>query len=130
MQAFVNDEAPDAFTRVVDRLLDSPRYGENWGRHWLDIARYADTHGGASFGFTRFPYSYTYRDYVIHAFNADVPYNRFLLEQIAADEIMPPVPSGTLAALGFLTVGRQFRNPHDQIDDQIDVVTRGLMGLT
>lgn len=130
VQSFISDSTPDAFARVVDRLLNSPRYGEQWGRHWLDIARYADTHGGAALGFTRFPYSYTYRDYVIRAFNADLPYNRFLLEQIAADEINPPVTADTLAALGFITVGRQFRNLHDTIDDRIDVVTRGLMGLT
>ena len=130
VQAFVNDDAPDAFARVVDRLLDSPRYGERWGRHWLDIARYADTHGGSAIGFTRFPFSYTYRDYVIRAFNADLPYDRFVMEQLAADQMDLPGNDPALAGLGLLTVGMQYRNPHDVIDDQIDVVTRGMLGLT
>ena len=132
VQDFVNDPAPDgeAFGAVLDRLLESPAYGERWGRHWLDLARYADTHGGSAIGFTRFPFSYTYRDYVIGAFNEDLPYDRFLLEQIAADQLDLPSRDPALAALGFLTVGRQFRNVHDRIDDQIDVITRGLLGLT
>ena len=130
VQEFVNDDSPTAFANVVDRLLDSPAYGERWGRHWLDIARYADTHGGAAIGFKRFPFSYTYRDYVIDAFNKDVPYDQFVLEQLAADQLGFADNDRRLAALGFLTVGMQFRNPHNVIDDQIDVVTRGLMGLT
>ncbi len=100
------------------------------GRHWLDIARYADTLGGAAIGFTQFPFSYTYRDYVINAFNADVPYDRFLTEQIAADQLELPANHPALAGLGFLTVGMQYRNRHDVIDDQIDVISRGLLGLT
>ncbi len=128
--AFVNDDSPQAFEKVIDRLLESPRYGERWGRHWLDIARYADTHGGSAIGFTKFPFSYTYRDYVIRSFNADVPYDRFVTEQIAADQMGLEENDPALAGLGFLTVGMQFRNPHDTIDDQIDVVTRGLLGLT
>ncbi|MCA9057134.1 MAG: DUF1549 domain-containing protein, partial [Planctomycetaceae bacterium] len=130
VEAFVKDKSPDAFARVIDRLLESPGYGERWGRHWLDIARYADTHGGAAIGFTRFPFSYTYRDYVINAFNRDVPYDRFVTEQLAADQLGLTDNDPALAGLGFLTVGMQFRNPHDTIDDQIDVVSRGLMGLT
>ena len=93
VEAFVNDAAPDndAFAKVIDRLLQSPRYGERWGRHWLDIARYADTHGGSAIGFTRFPFSYTYRDYVISAFNEDLPYDEFVLQQLAADQLeLPP----------------------------------------
>ncbi|MGV3486460.1 MAG: PSD1 and planctomycete cytochrome C domain-containing protein [Planctomycetaceae bacterium] len=132
VQAFVNDAAFDqeAFAKVIDRLLQSPRYGERWGRHWLDIARYADTHGGSAIGFTRFPFSYTYRDYVIRAFNEDLPYDTFVLQQLAADQLELPANDPALAALGFLTVGMQFRSVHDLIDDQIDVVTRGLMGVT
>jgi hypothetical protein len=129
-RAFLADASPDAREKVVDRLLHSPRYGERWGRHWLDLARYADTHGGSAIGFTRFPFSYTYRDYVIRAFNADVPYERFVTEQIAADQLGLKDNDPALAGLGFLTVGMQYRNRHDVIDDQIDVVTRGLMGLT
>lgn len=130
VQAFVQDSSANAFETVINRLLDSPRYGERWGRHWLDIARYADTHGGSAIGFTKFPFSYTYRDYVINAFNADVPYNRFIVEQLAADQIGLPENDPARAGLGFLTVGMQFRSLHDLIDDQIDVVTRGLLGLT
>ncbi|QEF98305.1 Planctomycete cytochrome C [Stieleria maiorica] len=132
VEAFVDDAAADdvAFAKVIDRLLQSPRYGERWGRHWLDIARYADTHGGSAIGFTRFPFSYTYRDYVIGAFNDDLPYDEFVRQQLAADQLDLPANDPALAALGFLTVGMQFRSVHDLIDDQIDVVTRGLMGMT
>lgn len=130
VESFVNDPDETAFAKVVDRMLDSPRYGERWGRHWLDVARYADTHGGSAIGYQRFAFSYTYRDYVIQAFNEDLPYNRFLLEQLAADQLGLEPHDNSLAALGFLTVGMQFRNVHDVIDDQIDVITRGLMGMT
>lgn len=130
IEEFVNDQRPGYAERLIDRLLESPRYGERWGRHWLDIARYADTHGGAAIGFTSFPFSYTYRDYVINALNQDKPFDRFLIEQIAADQLGLGEDDPSLAALGFLTVGMQFRNYHDTIDDQIDVITRGLMGLT
>ncbi|MEE2934759.1 MAG: PSD1 and planctomycete cytochrome C domain-containing protein [Planctomycetota bacterium] len=130
VQAFISDSSDDAFAKVVDRLLQSPQYGERWGRHWLDLARYADTHGGSAIGFKKFPFSYAYRDYVIAAFNRDLPYDQFLQQQIAADQLSLPANDPALAALGFLTVGRQYRSPHDVIDDQIDVVTRGLMGLT
>ena len=130
VETFVNDASPDAFSRVIDRLLTSDAYGERWGRHWLDLARYADTHGGSAIGFKRFPFSYTYRDYVIAAFNADLPYDRFILEQLAADQLKLDQNDPALAALGFLTVGRQYRNIHDRLDDQIDVISRGLLGLT
>jgi cytochrome c553 len=129
IEAFAQDPAPDAFARVVDRLLASPHYGERWGRHWLDVARYADTKGYVFEEERRYAYSYTYRDYVIRAFNEDRPYDRFILEQLAADRL-GGAPR-TLAAMGFLTLGRRFlNNPHDIIDDRIDVVTRGLLGLT
>jgi cytochrome c553 len=124
------DTDPESITKWIDRLLDSPRYAERWGKHWLDLARYADTHGGAAIGFTSFPFSYTYRDYVIGAIQQDLPLDQFILEQIAADQLDLPENDPKLAALGFLTVGMQFRNYHDTIDDRIDVITRGLMGLT
>jgi mono/diheme cytochrome c family protein len=131
VEAFLADEAPDAFARVVDRLLASPRYGERWGRHWLDVARYADTKGYVFQEDRRYPYAYTYRDYVIRSFNEDKPYDRFILEQVAADRLPTADDPRTLAALGFLTVGRRFLNNQDDIlDDRIDVVTRGLLGLT
>ncbi len=88
--AFQSDPVLDAFEAVLDRLLDSPRYGERWGRHWLNIARYADTLGGSAIGFTKFPFSYTYRDYVINAFNADLPYDQFVVQQLAADQLGLP----------------------------------------
>lgn len=130
VQAFLEDDTPLAFEKVIDRLLESSAYGERWGRHWLDLARYADTYGASAIGFKRFPFSYTYRDYVVAAFNNDLPYDRFILEQIAADQLGLSETDPALAALGFLTVGRQFRNRHDVLDDQIDVITRGLLGLT
>jgi Protein of unknown function (DUF1553)/Protein of unknown function (DUF1549)/Planctomycete cytochrome C len=129
-ELFAKEDSISAQERVVDRLLSSTAYGQRWGKYWLDLARYADTHGGAAIGFASFPYSYTYRDYVIQAFNDDRPYDQFIVEQIAADQMGLEPNDPRLAALGFLTVGMQFRNRHDTLDDQIDVVTRGLMGLT
>ena len=131
VEAFVADTSPEAFDRVVDRLLASPRYGERWGRFWLDVARYADTKGYVFFQDKDFPWASTYRDYVIEALNDDRPYDRFLVEQIAADRLPLGADRRPLRALGFLTLGGRFmNNTHDVIDDQIDVVTRGLLGLT
>jgi hypothetical protein len=124
---------PDS-SALISELLDSPHYGERWGRHWLDVARYADTKGHMpSTEEKRFPFAYTYRDWVISALNADVPYDRFLKLQIAADHMVQNSQASTndLAALGFLTVGSRFSGKSDLIlDDRIDVVTRGTMGLT
>ncbi|MBL8850647.1 MAG: DUF1553 domain-containing protein, partial [Planctomycetaceae bacterium] len=129
VKAFESDSAPDAWQQQIERLLASPHYGERWGRHWLDIARYADTKGYVFTEERKYPYSYTYRDYVIDAFNRDLPFDQFVLEQLAADQLGGETSS--LAAMGFLTVGRRFgNNPHDIIDDRIDVVSRGLLGLT
>ena len=133
IQAFERDRSRDVFAKVVDRLLASPRYGERWGRHWLDIARYAETKDLVlSYGKDALrPYAYTYRDYVIRAFNEDLPYNQFVQDQLAADLAEPKIPQWHLSALGFLTLGRLFdNNPHDQIDDQIDTTTRGFLALT
>jgi hypothetical protein len=130
--AFLADRSPNAYTKVVDRLLASPRYGERWGRFWLDVARYADTQGYlVGNAERRFAYSHTYRDYVINAFNTDKPFDQFLVEQIAADQLPLGDDKAPLAAMGFLTLGRRFLgNQNDIIDDRIDVVSRGLMGLT
>jgi hypothetical protein len=129
--AFTSDSSPDAFAKVVDRLLASPRYGERWGRHWLDVSRYADTRGYVFEEDRHYPYAYTYRDYVIRAFNEDLPYDQFLKEQIAADLLPNTGDKRSLAALGYLTLGRRFlNNINDIIDDRIDVVCRGMMGLT
>ena len=153
---FEADLAPDAFERLVDRLLASPKYGERWGRHWLDVARYADTKGYVFFEERTYPWAYAYRDYVVRSLNEDKPYDQFVTEQLAADLLESealddladrsknPSPSAPLPAkpgrgeraeqlpaLGFLTVGSHFMgNVHDIVDDRIDVVTRGLMGLT
>lgn len=133
VEAFQKDSSPEARRAVVERLLADPRYGERWGRHWLDVARYADTkdlvllYGRDALR----PYAYTYRDYVVRAFNEDLPFDQFVRDQLAADQQEPAVPPWRLAALGFLTLGRLFdNNPHDQIDDQIDTVSRGFLGLT
>jgi len=128
--AFVADPAPDAYEKLVDRLLASPHYGERWGRHWLDVARYADNKGYVFFEDKDYPWAWTYRDYVIGAFNRDLPYDRFVSQQLAADQL-PLDDQKALAALGFLTVGGHFMgNVHDIIDDRIDVMSRGLLGLT
>jgi hypothetical protein len=131
VQAFEADPSHDAYEKLVDHLLASPHYGERWGRHWLDVARYADTKGYVFTEERRFPYSYTYRDWVIRALNDDMPYDRFLLQQIAADLLPLGEDKRPLAALGFLTLGRRFlNNKHDIIDDRIDVTMRGLQALT
>ncbi len=128
--AFEADTSKDAWEKLIDRLLASPRYGERWARHWLDVSRYADNKGYVFFEDKNYPWAWTYRDYVIGAFNKDLPYDRFVLEQLAADRL-ELADKKSLAALGFLTVGGHFMgNTHDVVDDRIDTVTRGLMGLT
>ncbi len=108
IQAFLADPSPEAYERMIDRLLASPHYGERWARHWLDVAGYADSDGNGSEDTPR-PYAYKYRDYVIRAFNDDKPLDRFLIEQLAGDELVPrpwkdltPEQVDTLAATGFL----------------------------
>lgn len=131
VDSFVNDPAPDAYARLVDRLLESPQYGEQWARHWLDVARYADTKGYIYAREQRFwVHASAYRDWVVNAFNGDLPYDRFLMLQVAADQAAPDDRAAS-AAMGFLTLGRRFLGvTHDIFDDRIDVVTRGTMGLT
>jgi hypothetical protein len=132
--AFEADRSAEAFEKVVDRLLASPAYGERWARHWLDVARYADTKGYVFQEERRYPYAYTYRDWVVAALNGDMPYDQFLIHQIAADRVVakdPKADTRNLAAMGFLTLGRRFlNNQADIIDDRLDVITRGTMGLT
>ena len=91
--AFEADPSPDAFAKVIDRLLASPRYGERWGRYWLDVARYADTKGYVFQEERRYGFAYTYRDWVIQAFNDDLPYDQFLIQQIAADHLPADDPA-------------------------------------
>jgi Protein of unknown function (DUF1553)/Protein of unknown function (DUF1549)/Planctomycete cytochrome C len=134
VQAFLQDKSPDAYAKVVDRLLASPEYGEHWARHWMDVARYSDTKGYVFNEDRNYPNAYTYRNWLIDAFNKDLPYNKFIEEQLAAD-LMPEVKDSEdkkpLAAMGFLTVGRRFLNSEpDIIDDRIDVTMRGMEGFT
>jgi len=132
VESFVKNPTEAAYHAYAERLLDSAEHAEHWARHWLDLARYADTIGYAFGGQSnKSPFAWTYRDWVVQAFQDDLPYNRFVTLQLAADLVKPKVPKKDLAALGFLTVGRTFRgNVHDIIDDRIDLVTRGLMGLS
>ena len=143
VQSFLADDSPQAWERVVDRLLASPHYGERWGRYWLDVARYADTKGDTpNREDPRYPNAWTYRDYVVDAFNSDKPYPQFVLEQLAADRLIldqihskhadpKTIDERSLAALGFLTLGNRFENKVDDIvNDRIDVTTKAFMGLT
>jgi uncharacterized protein DUF1553/uncharacterized protein DUF1549/cytochrome c len=131
VEEYENDQSAEATERQVDRLLASPHFGERWGRHWLDVARYADTKGYVFQESREYAKAYTYRDWIVRAFNDDMPYRLFVLSQIAGDQIGGNEEEKALEAMGFLTLGRRFLNrQHDIIDDRIDVVTRGLMGLT
>jgi Protein of unknown function (DUF1553)/Protein of unknown function (DUF1549)/Planctomycete cytochrome C len=135
IDAFLADDSPRAFEKVVDRLLASPAYGERWGRHWLDVAHYADTAGEtADFPV---PQAYRYRNYVIDSFNADKPYDQFVREQIAGDVLAgPPDKAGErLIATGFLAGARRFgfdpQNYHHlTIEDTIDTTGKAILGLT
>ena len=137
VRAFVEDESPNAFAKVIDRLLDSPRYGERFGRRWLDVVRYADTAGdGADFPI---PEAHRYRDYVINAFNEDMPYDRFIREQIAGDLLARHGPeyvdADPVIATGYLAIARRigFFPPyqvHLTYEDAIDTLGRSFLGLT
>ena len=139
MEAFVADEAADAYERVVERLLGSPRYGEHWARHWLDAVRYAET--TANDANAVMPQAWRYRDWCVDAINRDLPYDRFLVEQLAGD-LLPPTDSVAertrrLVATGFLMIGPKALAETDKeqsrldiVDDQIDVVGRAMLGLT
>jgi hypothetical protein len=138
LDAFAAAPSEEAYRQLVERLLASPEHAEHWGRKWLDIARYADTPGydGAEVDRPRYPFAWTYRDWVVASLAADMPFDRFVILQLAADHCQPggrgadlAATRADLAALGFLRVGRKMAE-HDMIDDAIDVVTRGLMGLT
>src|SRR5436305_10903254 len=134
VQAFVSDASPEAFTKVVDRLLASPHYGERWARHWLDLARYADSEGFKS-DETR-PNIWRYRDYVIDAFNQDKPYDRFMREQIAGDELYPNDPAA-LVATGFnrhfpdeSNARKLLERRQEILNDITDTVGATFLGLT
>ena len=136
---FMADTSPDAFKKVVERLLASPRYGEKWGRLWLDVARYADSTGNDEDH--RYPYAWKYRDYVIEAFNQDLPYDQFVREQIAGDMLAPANSEGVnrrgIIATGFLALGPKAlaqqdkkKMLYDVYDEQLDVTTKAFLGLT
>jgi mono/diheme cytochrome c family protein len=131
VEAFVADPDPNAYAMLVERLLASPRYGEHWARLWLDVARYSDTKGYVYGREERFfVHAPAFRDWVVNAFNTDLPYDKFLLLQLAADQAAPE-DRAALAAMGYVTLGRRFLGvAHDIIDDRIDVVARGMLGLT
>lgn len=133
VERFAGKPTRENFARLVDDLLARPEYGQRWARHWLDVARYADTIEQSVDGERRIPFAHTYRDYVVDAFNADKPFDRFILEQIAADRLPDATPAD-LRALGLLGVGRKFfanaDGPALRVDDRIDTITRGFLGLT
>lgn len=128
--AKIEKQSDDATRKaLVDELLASPAYGERWARHWMDVARYADTSGYNFDQDNRYPFAYTYRDWLIRSFNQDLSYARFVELQIAADLMVDRPDHPDLAALGFITVGP--RSGHEEtIDDRVDVVTRGFMAST
>jgi hypothetical protein len=142
VEAFLADPAPDAFARVVDRLLASPQYGERWGRHWLDLVRYADSRDARGIGgLDDIGEAWRYRDWVVHAFNRDLPYDQFLIDQLAGDIVPASQPGAVnvegLVATGLLTIGEWGTGDADKekmmtdiVDDQIDVVGRAFLGLT
>lgn len=136
--AFLADDSAEAYARLVDRLLSAPTYGERWGRHWLDVARYADSNGldeNVAHG-----NAWKYRDYVVAAFNQDIPYDQFVVEQLAGD-LLPTTNTDeryrNLIATGFLSLGAKViaevdetKMQMDIVDEQIDTVSRALLGLT
>ena len=129
--AFERNASPRAYEELVESLMASPHYGERMARRWMDLARYADTKGYVFMEERAYPHAYRYREWLIRAFNHDMPYDTFLKLQIAGDHFDPENKEGNLDAMGMLTLGRRFlNNPHDIADDRIDVVTRGLMGMT
>ncbi len=146
VEAFAADSSPEAFAKVVDRLLESKHYGERWGRHWLDVARYADGGGKdkrpvfLGYGMARDGYvnTWRYRDWVIDAFNRDMPYDRFVKAQIAADLMPAAERNAMLPGLGFFGLGPWFTGDDvlfvearaNERDDKIDALTKGFLGLT
>ena len=138
LEAFLADKRPNALEALVDRLLKSPHFGERWGRHWLDVVRFAES-TGMERNYT-FPHAWRYRDYVIDTFNRDVPYNRFVREQVAGDLLPAKTPAERnrlKIATAFLAMGPKSLNERnkaifqmDIVDEQIDITTRAVMGLT
>ena len=135
VEDFLADKSPKAFEKVVDRLLVSSHFGERWGRHWLDVARYAESNGMERNA--AFPHAWRYRDYVIDAFNADKPFNEFIKEQVAGDLLPSQTTDARRIATGFLAMGPKSLNNRnraeftmDLVDEQLDVTTRAFMAVT
>ena len=134
MAEFVADDRPDAYERLVDRLLASPRYGEKWARHWLDVVRYAETNS-----FERDaakPFAWKYRDYVIRSLNDDKPYDQFVMEQLAGDELDEVTPD-SITATGYYRLGTWDDEPadplqskYDDLDNIVSTTGQGFLGLT
>jgi len=141
VQAFVADKSADAYPKLIDRLLASPHYGERWGRYWLDVARYGEDNPTSEATNPAYPFAWRYRDWVIDALNRDLPYDRFVKLQLAADQ-MPGVAHSDLAALGYLGAAPVYHTDlrlskdvietlyTDDWDERVDAVSRGVMGLT
>jgi mono/diheme cytochrome c family protein len=134
VDAFVNDRSPNAYEKLIDSLLASPHYGEKWGRHWLDVVRFAETNGYERDGPK--PFAWRYRDYVIRSFNADKPYDRFIREQLAGDELDRNDPDAVIAT-GFYRLGLWDDEPADPLqalydgyDDLVTVTSQGFLGMT
>jgi hypothetical protein len=135
MEAFLDDCSPEAWSRVVDRLLASPQYGEHWARHWLDVVRYADTGGFENDPF--YPSAYRYRDYVIRSLNADKPFDRFIQEQVAGDELWPQDREAVLGT-GLYCIGPALEESamvtnqleHEWLTDAVDTTGAAFLGLT
>ena len=137
VEAFVNNPSPNAFDEVVDELLKSPHYGERWGRHWLDVARYGEDQAH-TFKARKYPRGYYYRDWVVQSLNADMPYDEFVRQQIAGDLLDGPDRHTRIAPLGLFALGPVYyaetvekaKATADEWDDRIDTLTRGVLGLT
>ena len=134
MEAFLNNTTSDAYEKLIDKLLKSPRYGEKWGRHWLDLVRYAETNGYESDSDK--PYIWRYRDYVINAFNNDKPYDEFLKEQLAGDEL-DTVSAESITATGYHRLGVWDTSPADRklarynyLDDIVSTTSQVMLGMT
>ena len=138
VRTFVSDKSPEALKRVIDLYLDSPRFGERWGRHWLDVARYAESSGKEVN--IPYPHAWRYRDYVVESFNKDKPYDQFIREQVAGDLMKwqnKRQQGEQIVATGFLAIGAKSHNQRDArqftmdlVDEQIDAVSQSMLGLT
>jgi hypothetical protein len=141
VEAFVNDKSADAYGKLVDRLLASPHFGERWGRHWMDVARFAEDNPTSEATNPPYPFAWRYRDWIIEAMNKDVPYDRFVKLQLAAD-LMPGTSRADLRALGYLGAAPVYHKDQrlsadviygfmtDDWDERVDAVSRGLLGMT